>query len=34
MKIQLLLFIMDVLILVAYPIVFIIHRIRRMMGAK
>jgi hypothetical protein len=34
MKIQLLLLIMDVLILAAYPIVFIIHRIRRMMGVK
>lgn len=34
MKIQLLLFIMDALILLAYPIVFIVHRIRKAMGVK
>jgi hypothetical protein len=34
MKIQLLLIVMDVLILVAYPIVYIFYVIRRMLGVK
>lgn len=34
MKIYLLLVLMDIVILLAYPIVFIVHQIRRMMGVK
>lgn len=34
MKIQLILIVMDIIILLAYPVVFIVHQIRRMMGVK
>jgi hypothetical protein len=34
MKINLILIVIDVLILLAYPIVYVIHRIRRMLGVK
>jgi hypothetical protein len=34
MKLYLLFAIIDALILLAYPIVYIIHRVRRMMGVK
>ncbi len=34
MKLYLLFAIIDILILLAYPIVYIIHRVRRLMGVK
>jgi NADH:ubiquinone oxidoreductase subunit 3 (subunit A) len=34
MKLNLLFIVIDILILLAYPIVYIIHRIRKTMGVK
>ncbi len=34
MKINLLLIVIDVLILLAYPVAYIIHRVRRLLGVK
>jgi hypothetical protein len=34
MKLYLFFVLIDLLILLAYPIVYIIHRVRRMMGVK
>jgi len=34
MKLNLLFIVIDILILLAYPIVYIIHRIRKAMGVK
>lgn len=34
MKLYLLLAVIDIIILLAYPFVFIFHRIRKMMGVK
>ena len=34
MKLYLLFAVIDIMILLAYPIVYVIHRIRKMMGVK
>jgi NADH:ubiquinone oxidoreductase subunit 3 (subunit A) len=34
MKLHLLFIIIDILILLAYPIVYIVHRVRKVMGVK
>lgn len=34
MKLYLLLAAIDIMILLAYPVVYVIHRIRKMMGVK
>ena len=34
MKLYLLIAAIDLLILIAYPIVYIVHRVRKMMGSK
>jgi hypothetical protein len=34
MKLYLLFAVIDILILIVYPIMYIIHRVRRMMGVK
>jgi hypothetical protein len=34
MKLQVLFAVIDLLILLAYPVVYIVHRVRKMMGLK